>query len=60
MKTYIENIIKTGLANGATLEQMMNNPELAAKAYLNSQLKAIDWVGEEAKRIGHEELMKLS
>ena len=46
MNTYIENIIKTGLANGLTLEQMMSNPEAAAKAYLESQLKAIDNAGE--------------
>ena len=45
MKTYIENIIKTGLANGLTLEQMMANPEAAAKAYLESQLKAIENAG---------------
>ena len=32
MKTYIENIIKTGLENGLTLDQLMSNPEAAAKA----------------------------
>ena len=46
MNTYIENIIKTGLANGLTLEQMMSNPEAAAKAYLESQFKAIAKAGE--------------
>lgn len=49
METYIQNIIKTGLANGATLEQMMANPQAAAKAYLESQLKAIDKAVEELK-----------
>jgi Tfp pilus assembly protein PilO len=47
MKDYIENIIKTGLANGLTLEQLMSNPDAAAKAYLESQLKAIDQAGND-------------
>jgi len=50
MNTYIENIIKTGLANGATLEEMMANPEAAHKAYLEAQLKAIDKAGEKLKK----------
>lgn len=54
METYIANIIKTGLANGATLEQMMANPELAHKAYLDAQLRALDKAKEtiSLKRIG--------
>ena len=47
MQDYINSIIATGLANGTTLEEMMSNPELAAKAYLNSQLSAIDNAGNE-------------
>lgn len=47
MEAYIKNIIKTGLANGSTLEQMMADPQAAAKAYLESQLRAIDKAGEE-------------
>ena len=35
------------LANGVTLEQMMSNPEAAAKAYLDSQLKEIEKAGAE-------------
>jgi hypothetical protein len=50
MEAYIQEIIKTGLANGATIEQMMSNPELAAKAYLESQLKSIDKIGKELSR----------
>jgi len=46
MKNYIDQIIKTGLANGLTIEQMMLNPEASAKAYLESQLKAIDNAGK--------------
>ena len=45
MNDYIQKIIATGIANGVTLEQMMLNPEAAAKAYLDSQLKAIDKAG---------------
>mgnify|MGYP003654496616 CR=1 FL=1 len=47
MQDYINSIIATGLANGTTLEEMMSNPALAAKAYLNSQLSAIDNAGNE-------------
>ena len=46
MKTYIENIIKTGLANGLTVEQLLNNPEAVAKAYFNSQIQNINIQGE--------------
>ena len=51
METYIENIIKTGLANGLTIDQLMSNPEAAAKAYMESQLKAIDKAGAEALEV---------
>jgi hypothetical protein len=47
MNDYIQKIIATGIANGVTLEEMMSNPEAAAKAYLDSQLKAIDKAGAE-------------
>ena len=45
MNDYINNIIKTGLANGLTLEQMAANPEATAKAYFQSQLIAIEKAG---------------
>ena len=45
MNDYIHRIIAAGIANGVTLEQMMSNPEAAAKAYLDSQLRAIDKAG---------------
>jgi len=46
METYIENIIKTGLANGLTMDQLMVNPEAAAKAYLFSQFRELKRVGK--------------
>ena len=51
MQNYIDKIIANGLKNGATLEQMLANPEAAALAYLNSQLKALDAIDpNEVKR----------
>lgn len=50
MKAYIENIIKTGLANDLTLDQIKANPEAAAKAYLQSQLKAINASGKQIQK----------
>lgn len=46
MQEYINNIIETGLRNGLTLEQIASNPDAAAKAYLDSQLKAIKNAGK--------------
>jgi hypothetical protein len=46
MKEYIEKIIATGLANGLTLDQIASDPQAAAKAYLDSELKAIDDAGK--------------
>jgi hypothetical protein len=46
MEDYIKRIIETGLANGLTVEQLLSNPQAAAKAYLDSQLKAIDKAAE--------------
>jgi len=46
MKNYIDKIIETGLKNGLTIDQLMSNPEAAAKAYLESQLKSINEAGK--------------
>jgi|GEM_PF-4404011 len=50
MQDYINKIIKTGLENGATLEQMMANPEAAASSYLSSQLKALEKAEDQIRK----------
>lgn len=45
-KDYIEKMIQRGLENGVTVEQMMKNPELTAKAYLESELKSINGMSD--------------
>ncbi len=47
MNEYIQKIIATGIANGLTAEQLMSNPQAAAKAYLESQLSAIEKAGSD-------------
>ena len=47
MQEYINKIIKTGLANGLTMEQMMSDPKKAHKAYLDAQLLSIAECGQE-------------
>lgn len=49
MQEYINKIIKTGLSNGLTIEQITSNPEAAAKAYLKTQLQAIDKAGDQLR-----------
>lgn len=46
MQNYINNIIKTGIANGLSKEEILKNPKKAAKAYLEAQLKSIDKAGK--------------
>ena len=48
METYIENAIKTALANGLTMEQIAANPDAVLRAYCESQLCAIDNAGAQA------------
>jgi hypothetical protein len=44
MEQYIANIIEAGFANGLTKEQMLANPQAAAKSYMESQIALIDQI----------------
>ena len=48
MATYIEQMIKTALSNGMTMEQIANNPDAVAKANYFAQLRAIEKAGDKA------------